>query len=102
MDAPPQPFQNVLAQAITVYASDPRPVPPDAAARLRGSVALVQSARAGARLAAIVAPGDRAGIAVAAIGAAAAAAAGDGWERVVIAPRPSPAALIDAALALAD
>lgn len=93
---------GIVAQAITVYASDPLPVPPDAAARLRGSVALVQSARAGARLAAIVAPGDRAGIAVAAVGAAAAEAAGSGWERVVIAPRPAPAALIDAALALAD
>lgn len=93
---------GIVADAIAVYASDALPIAPEAAARLAGSVVLVQSARAGARLAEIVSPTDRARILLVAIGAAAAAAAGTGWEGVHIASAPSSEALIDTALALAD
>jgi uroporphyrinogen-III synthase len=91
---------GIVARIDTVYASDAVPVSPEQAARLHGSVALVQSARAGARLAELVT--DRASIAIAAISPAAAAAAGEGWERVVATPSVESRALIDAAIALAD
>lgn len=83
--------------AVTVYASDPLPVDP---APLLGSVALVHSARAAARLGEI-AP-DRARIALAAISGTAAEAAGAGWAAVAVAAAPTDAALIAAARALAD
>jgi uroporphyrinogen-III synthase len=91
---------GIVAEIVTVYASNPVAVSPEQAARLNGSVALVQSARAGARLAELVA--DRSGIAIAAISRAAVAAAGTGWERVVTAASVDSEALIDAAIALAD
>lgn len=93
---------GIVAEALTVYASEALPVPGDAAERLLGSVALVQSARAGARLAEIVAPAERSTIAIVAISARAADAAGGGWEKMVVARAPSPATVIDAALTLAD
>jgi uroporphyrinogen-III synthase len=91
---------GIVAAILTVYASDPVAVSPEQTARLKGSVALVQSARAGARLAELVA--DRGAIAIAAISPAAAAAAGTGWERVVTAARIDSETLIDTAIALAD
>ncbi len=91
---------GIVASIVTVYASDPVAVSPEQAARLKGSIALVQSARAGARLAELVA--DRGAIAIAAISPAAAAAAGTGWERVVTAARIDSETLIDTAIALAD
>lgn len=93
---------SVVARAITVYAGDTLPVSSDVVARLRGSVALVQSARAGARLAEITSPDDRTGIAIVAISAQAALAAGTGWESVHVPSAPSSEALIDTALTLAD
>lgn len=93
---------GIVAQVLAVYASEPLPVTPDAAATLAGSIALVQSARAGARLAEIVAPADRAGIALVAVSARAADAAGQGWECVVTPPDLRGTALIDTAIALAD
>lgn len=93
---------GIVAQVCTVYASEPLPVGAADAARLRGSVALVQSARAGARLAEIVGIGDRAGIALVAIGARAAHAAGEGWQQVVVPHAVDAEALIHAAIALAD
>jgi len=95
---------GIVAEIITVYASDTVPVSPEQMAKLRGSVALVQSARAGARLAELIAdrPNDRASIAIAAISPAAAQAAGSGWERIVTAASVDSEALIDAAIALAD
>jgi uroporphyrinogen-III synthase len=92
---------GIVAQVITVYASEP--IAADAAL-LAGSVALVQSARAGARLAELVdgAGIDRGGIALVAIGQRAADAAGGGWETVVVPPDFGGTALIDAAIALAD
>jgi uroporphyrinogen-III synthase len=65
-------------------------------AALRGSVALVHSPRAGARLAEL-AP-DRVPIAIAAISPAAAASCGAGWERVEAAEGPNDAALLPLAL----
>lgn len=93
---------GIVAAVRTLYASDPLPIAPQDAARLRGSVVLVQSARAGRRLAEIMPPEDRASTALVAISTNAAAAAGDGWESVQIPASPSSEALIRAALALAD
>ena len=67
---------------------------------LAGSVVLVHSPRAGLRLADLVA--DRATIAVAAISNAAAAAAGEGWEQVESAERPSDSALLALAARLCN
>lgn len=67
---------------------------------LVGGVALVHSPRAGRRIAEL-AP-DRATIAVAAISAAAADAAGPGWRALAVAEQPTDAATIAAALTLAD
>jgi uroporphyrinogen-III synthase len=89
---------GIVAEIITVYASDPLPMPD--AARLGGSVTLVQSTRAAARLGEIVE--DRSNIALVAISQAVAEAAGPGWERIVVPRTPSSEAMIDAALALAD
>ncbi|MFS2108213.1 uroporphyrinogen-III synthase [Sphingomonas sp. Sphisp140] len=93
---------GVVAQAITVYASEALAIVPDQAVRLRGAVALVQSARAGARLAELVAPDHRAITSIAAISARAAEAAGTGWRRVEVAPDMHPDTLIALALQLAD
>lgn len=93
---------GVVARAITVYASEPLDIAPDQSVRLRGAVALVQSARAGARLAELVAPDHRAITSIAAISARAAESAGPGWRRVEIAPDMHPDTLIALALQLAD
>lgn len=93
---------GVVAEAITVYASEPLAIAPEQAVRLRGAVVLVQSARAGARLAELVAPDHRAITAVAAISARAAEAAGTGWRRVEMAADTRPDTLIALALHLAD
>ncbi|MBD8547249.1 uroporphyrinogen-III synthase [Sphingomonas sp. CFBP 8760] len=87
------------AVAITVYAAEPLPVAPDALAALAGGVALLHSARAGARLAALV---DRRGdIELIAISGAVAAAAGGGWASVTVAARPDDATLVALALGAA-
>ncbi len=87
-----------LAYIVAVYAAEPvAGVDP---ARLAGSVALVHSPRAAARLAELVtARGD---IAVAAISANAAAAMGAGWRAVAVAARPDDAGVIAAGCTLAD
>jgi uroporphyrinogen-III synthase len=91
---------GVVASVIAVYANEAVAVSAEAAARLDGCVALVQSARAGARLSQIAQ--RRETIAIAAISEAAKAAAGPGWASVVAAPSPDSDALIDIAIALAD
>lgn len=91
---------GIIAGIITVYASDILPIAPEQAAKLAGSVAMVQSARAARRLAEIVI--DPSEIMVVAISKAAAEAAGSGWERIRVASAPSGEAMIDAALTLAD
>ncbi|MES2986582.1 MAG: uroporphyrinogen-III synthase [Pseudomonadota bacterium] len=89
---------GIVAEVITVYASDPLPVAD--AARLAGSVAMVQSARAAVRLGEVVE--ERGTIALVAISQTVAEAAGPGWERIVVPASPSSEKMIHAALALAD
>ncbi|UYY57294.1 uroporphyrinogen-III synthase [Sphingomonas sp. S2-65] len=95
---------GIVADIRTVYASEELPVSAEAAARLSGSIALVQSARAGERLADIVDAHaiDRATIALVAMSEACARSAGTGWKVVHTAREPSPEALLDVAIALAD
>ena len=95
---------GIVSRAIPVYGSDALPVSPDAIRSLGGSVALIQSARAGARLAELAGEAglERGTVVLVAVSAAAARAAGAGWERVAIPADVSSAAAIDAALALAD
>ncbi|NYT41598.1 uroporphyrinogen-III synthase [Sphingomonas sp. R-74633] len=93
---------GVVAQAITVYASEALEIDPAQAVRLRGAVVLVQSARAAKRLAELVAPDHRAITSVAAISARAAEAAGPGWRRIEVAADTRPDTLIELALQLAD
>jgi uroporphyrinogen-III synthase len=93
---------GIVTDLRTVYASEALPIAPGAAGRLCGAVALLHSARAARRLAEIVdANGlDRGGIALVAISAQAAEAAGAGWQRIEAAG--DPAGLIETALTLAD
>ncbi|AJP73646.1 uroporphyrinogen-III synthase [Sphingomonas hengshuiensis] len=95
---------GIVAAMRTVYASDAIPIDAAGAWALAGTVALVQSARAGARLGEWVDAGGvaRGDIAIVAVGARAAEAAGAGWARVAIAASPALPDLIDAAIALAD
>lgn len=90
---------NVTA-TVAVYASEVVPLSADALLQLAGSVALIHSPRAGARLA--EAAPDPAMIRVAAISPAALTAARAGWAATIVADDPTDAALIAAALSLAD
>ena len=79
-----------------VYAAEPVPH-----ARFEGpAVAMIHSARAGARFAQLA--GDKAAIAVAAISPAAAAAAGEGWAVKAVAPAPRDQALLELAAQLCN
>ena len=87
--------------AVAVYAARSLPVH-EALRGLSGHVAAVHSARAGARLRVLV---DTLGlrketIALVAISARAAAAAGRGWEQVAVAARPTDAAVVELAARL--
>jgi uroporphyrinogen-III synthase len=92
---------GVVAEAITVYASDPLPIDTRQLAALADGVALLHSARAAARLSELVGT-SRASIRLVAISEAAAAAAGPGWAAVAAAPVPDDATLIALARRLAD
>jgi len=92
---------GVVANAITVYASDPLPIEPSAIAALSDTVALLHSTRAATRLAEL-AGRTRASIRLAAISPAVAAAAGPGWADVAAADSPTDDALIALAGRLAD
>ena len=85
-----------------VYAADAVAVAPDAIAALAGQIVLLHSARAAARLAELVdqAGLPRAAISLVAISARTAAAAGPGWQAVVIATAPRDDAMVAAARAL--
>lgn len=89
-----------IGGAVAVYASEP--IVPDRVEVLAGATALVHSARAGARLSALVdaAGVDRASVALAAISPAARAAAGDGWAVAATATEPRDDALIATALSI--
>ena len=86
---------------VPVYAAEAvRRLPPEAEAALReGAVALVHSPRA-AGLFARLYDGDRALVSLAAISDGAAAATGDGWRSVSVAPRPRDQALLELAAKL--
>jgi uroporphyrinogen-III synthase len=92
---------GIVASVIATYASERRT--PHDVRRLAGGIALIQSARSGAWLGELADAQrlDRSGIALVAVSAAAATAAGTGWERIIVAGVPNEA-LIDAAIALAD
>lgn len=88
-----------VAETIAVYASEARTPTPAEIAALAGSVALLHSPRAAARLAALVP--DRSTVRLAAISPATLAAAGPGWATADVAAVPDDAALIATAFALA-
>jgi uroporphyrinogen-III synthase len=92
---------GVVAEAITVYASDPLPIDARTIAALAGSIALLHSMRAAQRLAELVGPARRS-IRLAAISDAVAVAAGPGWAHAATASAPNDAALIALARRLAD
>jgi uroporphyrinogen-III synthase len=92
----------IIARVITVYASDSLAIAPEIAARLHGSVALVHSPRAAARLQALVPEKARKSIAVVAVSQRAAASLGSGWEQVRVPSEADPAGLVSTAIALAD
>jgi uroporphyrinogen-III synthase len=78
-------------------------LPPEGLKAIRaGALALLHSPRAAAHFAALIdaADVDRAGIAIAAISEAAAAAAGSGWKSVEAAPLPRDHALLELAVRL--
>lgn len=83
---------------IVVYRAEPIASPDLSSAP--GSVAMVHSPRAGRRLADLVTA--RKSIAIAAISAAAASAAGDGWDSVEAADQPSDEALLALAARLCN
>ncbi|MBB5719848.1 uroporphyrinogen-III synthase [Stakelama sediminis] len=90
---------GVVASVLPIYAADVLEVSEKDAMTLIDTIALLHSPRAGNRLADIVTAHrlDRTRIALAAISAAAAQAAGKGWRTVTIASEPTDAALIAAA-----
>lgn len=88
----------VGADVLAVYAADPLPV---ATSALGGSVALLHSPRAAARLAALIASEDRAGVILAVLSPAVAAATGHGWAQVVATAEPRDEALVALAADLA-
>ena len=92
------------AAVVTVYGSDPAPIDAATARGWADQVALRHSPRAARRFAALAdAHGvDRTRIAVAALSAAVADAAGDGWGLRVAADRPADAALVALTAALID
>lgn len=95
---------GVIAQVITVYASDSLKVAPAAIRNLSGAVALLHSARAAQRLGELVdqASMGRGSIRLGAISRAVADATGTGWDHVATASSPDDEALVALAQRLAD
>lgn len=94
---------GVTIERVALYESRALPKPEAlATALVRAPVALAHSPRAAARLAELAAPEQRARVILAAISAAAASAAGAGWQSVAIADRPDDAALLELAARLCD
>jgi uroporphyrinogen-III synthase len=91
---------SVEILSVPVYAAEAVVQLPAAAAEALadGALALIHSPRAGALLAGLV--GDRSDIAIAAISAAAAEAAGAGWRAVAVAEQPRDQALLELAAKL--
>lgn len=92
---------GVVIDRCVVYSADAVEPPATLAPVLaEGPVVLVHSPRAAARLAGLVDPETRARIALVAISANAAEAAGPGWEEVAIAAEPRDEALLEEAARL--
>lgn len=88
--------EGVEIERRVVYAAEPVPRGP-----FEGpAVAMIHSARAGARFALLA--GDRTAIAIAAISPAAAAAAGEGWAAKAVAAAPRDQALLELAAKLCN
>lgn len=89
-------------QRVVVYAAEPASALPDAAidALRRRSVVLLHSPRAAATFAALVE--DRAPVRIAAISAAAAERAGEGWAAKKVAAEPRDEALLEVAASLCN
>ena len=94
------PDSDIVTASIAVYASEALPIAPEQVAQLDDSVALLHSARAARRLAALAS--DRSTIRIAALSPAVRDAAGPGWPAVTVAATPDDTSLIAAAIALAD
>ena len=91
---------DVIAAAITVYASDALPLAPGEIEALDGGVALLHSARAAHRLGELIA--DRSRIRLAALSDAILDAAGAGWAGGLAATAPDDGMLLGVARMLAD
>lgn len=97
-DVKPFDAMGLEIERMPVYAADPAEPGPEFESLLAlGPVALVHSARAGERFATLVSLARRTAIALVAISADAAAAAGEGWEEVAIATEPRDEALLQEA-----
>jgi len=92
---------GVVTAAITVYASEALAVDTDALRRIENAVVLLHSARAASRLN-VLARINRSTVRLAAISAAVAEAAGEGWGQHAVATLPTDAALVALAARLAD
>lgn len=93
------PAQEVVA--VPVYRAEAL-TPPVELNGLPGNVAAIHSPRAASMLAELVPRGRRGTIGLAAISAAAASAAGEGWERVAAAEIPTDSALLALAARLCE
>ena len=92
---------GIVIDRCSVYSADPVAPPVELAPVIaEGPVVLIHSPRAGARLAELVEPAKRASVALVAISANAAEAAGSGWEEVAIASEPRDEALLNEAARL--
>jgi uroporphyrinogen-III synthase len=89
---------GAIAAVVPIYESATIPVDDAALHALYGTTALLHSARAAQRLAALIAGAgmDRAALGIAAFSSAIATAAGSGWREVAIARTPDDAALFAA------
>ena len=91
---------DAVARTIPVYASDALPIATASIAALDGTVALLHSARAARRLGELIE--DRTRLRLAVLSPAVGDAAGGGWDAIAVAAAPTDAALIAAAVTLAD
>lgn len=98
------PSGPAVAATVVVYASEPAPPPPGSLDLLAGGVALAHSPRAARRIGELLdaAAIPRGEVALAAISAAVREAAGPGWARIAVAPRPDDVTLVATARLLAD
>lgn len=88
---PPAPQLTIIkTYRAALLSIDPAP--------LAGTMVLIHSPRAAARLAELVTPSLRAAIHLAAISQAAADAAGPGWAGIAVSPRPADEALVATAI----